>query len=203
MSNGPRNRKWRVKAPGRFWDQLGKSSSGPTEKKNLNQDHVLEKPTQLAVVLFPRTPFLLFMTVIFVNYSDFICWPKKCETKINTIAFRLPRPPALTGYIVSNCLPTYDWFSEVLTRKPQIKQTTTGAWPEKSHFVDNSFQGFDKLWRVYSPSIFAQFAGNLACDFIHPLITKLSLIVLYQITLKRARTKVDRRTQHDLIISSH
>ena len=76
------------------------------KKTHLNQDHVLEKPTQLAVVLFTRTPFFLFMTVILVNYSDFICWPKKCETKINTIAFRLPRPPALTGYIESNCLPT-------------------------------------------------------------------------------------------------
>ena len=43
------------------------------KKTHLNQDHVLEKPTQLAVVLFTRTPFFLFMTVILVNYSDFIC----------------------------------------------------------------------------------------------------------------------------------
>ena len=53
MSNGPMNswkaapRKWRSKAPRRSWDLLVKSSSGPSTKKP-NQDHFLEKPTQLA-----------------------------------------------------------------------------------------------------------------------------------------------------------
>ena len=105
----------------------------------INQDHFLEKPTQLAVVLFPRTPLLLFIMVIIVNYNDSICWPEKCSAKHkqNTTAFRLPRPPALTGYIVSNCLPDYDWFSEVLGGKPQSKQTTT-ALDQKSRFISTT-----------------------------------------------------------------
>ena len=66
----------------RSWDLLAKSLSGPTKTKNLNQDHV--KPSQLAVALFPLlTPFLLFMTVILVNYSDFICSPETCSAKQN------------------------------------------------------------------------------------------------------------------------
>ena len=68
-----------------------------------------------------------------LNYSDFICSPEKCSMKQNTIAFRLPRPPALTRYIGSNCLLACDWFSEVLTQKPQSKQTTT-VLNQKSRF---------------------------------------------------------------------
>ena len=143
MSNGPMNsftkerkaapRKWRVKAPERSWNLLGKSSSGPT--KNLNQDHVPRSHLSSQLfVLFPRTPFFLFMTVILVNYSNLYVDQKhfaRNKTKYNSFLF------TATGYIVSNCLAAHDWFSKVLTRKPQSKQTTT-ALDQKSRFFSTT-----------------------------------------------------------------
>ena len=61
---------------------------------------------------------------ILVNYSDFICWPNVVQNKTKYSSF----------YIISNCLPAYDWFSEVLTRKPQSKQTTTALDQESCFF---------------------------------------------------------------------
>ena len=152
-----------------------------TDEIKLNQDHVLDWEANSARsckshLCTSTNPIPSIHDGYTLIHSAFICWPETCSAKKkrNTIALRLPRQQWHTSYWIA-CQPMIGSESVTLTTK---KTDSNSARPE-----NNSFEGFDELWRVYSPSIFNQFAWNLARDFMRPLTTKAYLRILLLLLL--------------------